>query len=206
MRASIVAPCLPRARGLVLGYTLWPAMWASIVAPCLPRARGLALGYTLSPVCGLALSCVAYPGLADSPWATRCRPLCGLPLSRLAYPGLADSPWATHCRPYAGWHCRALLTQGSRTHPGLHAVARMRACVVAPCLPRACGLALGYTLSPAMRACVVAPCLPRLADSPWATPCRPLCGFHCRAVLTQGSRTRPGLHAFARYAGFHQLR
>src|SRR6185295_17091152 len=44
------------------------------------------------------------------------------------------------------------------------------------CVPRARGLVLGYTLSPAARACVV-------------------------ALPTQGSRTLPGLHAVARCAG-----
>ena len=51
------------------------------------------------------------------------------------------------------------------------------------CIPRARGLALGYMLSPAARAC----------------------GFaqteEVAIVRTQGSRTRPGLHAVARCAG-----
>src|SRR5262249_14552865 len=69
-------------------------------------------------------------------------------------------------------------------------------------LPTARGLAVGYTLSPATRACTEA-CFayPRLADSPWATRCRPLRGLvRRRASLTHGSRTRRGLHTVARYA------
>src|SRR4030095_9907391 len=70
-------------------------------------------------------------------------------------------------------------------------------------VPRARGLALGYTLSPAgagLRISIV--WYPGLADSPWATRFRLLaraCGF--RSYGTQGSRTRPGLHAFARWRG-----
>ena len=43
-----------------------------------------------------------------------------------------------------------------------------RACMVVRCLPRARGLALGYTLSPAMRACMVVRCLPRASPTTWA--------------------------------------
>src|SRR5215471_2030396 len=163
----------------------------------------------LSPAgAGLRLFCNAlYPGLADSPWATCCRPLaraCGC-FSAL-YPGFADSPWATCCRPLAqacgcfatrftqgsrtrpGLHAvarwrglavvSARFTQGSRTRPGLHAVARWRglAVVLQRALPRARGLALGYMLSPAgagLRLFCNA-LYPGLADSPWATCCRPL--------------------------------
>src|SRR5437660_8325684 len=67
---------------------------------------------------------------------------------RVAYPGLEDSPWATRCRPLTGWF-------------------------IARCVPRARGLALGYTVSPAHGL------------------------VHC-ALRTQGSRTRPGLHGVAR--------
>src|SRR6185436_11552281 len=86
-------------------------------------------------------------------------------------PGLADSPWATCCRPLRGLVLlRLLRTQGSRTRPGLHAVARYAgSCSSAYCVPRARGLAQGYMLSPATRA--RAPPLtayPGLADSPWA--------------------------------------
>src|SRR6185295_3813417 len=63
-------------------------------------------------------------------------------------------------------------------------------------VPRARGLAVGYTLSP----------------TPWAGArsllrrqtifCRPLRGLAWPvATLTQGSRTRPGLHAFAHSVG-----
>src|SRR6185369_11452120 len=49
---------------------------SAVRSRCLPRARGLALGYALSPASTRAqqFEVVAYPGLADSPWATRCRP------------------------------------------------------------------------------------------------------------------------------------
>src|SRR6185369_6909638 len=76
-----------------------------------------------------------------------------------ASPGLADSPWATRCRP------------------------RVRGLASRPRIPRARGLALGYMLSPANTR----------ARLPSAHP--------------QGSRTRPGLHAFAReYAGSPPVR
>ncbi len=101
------------------------------------------------------------------------------------------------------------------------------------CVPKARGLALGYTLSPAARACdavalrtqgsrtrtglhAVARCAslrrcrvayPGLADSHWATLCRPLRGLATLSRLrTQGSRTRPGLHAVARCAGLRRCR
>ena len=48
-RACVVGRCVPRARGLALGYTLSPAARACLIVRCVPRARGLALGYTLSP-------------------------------------------------------------------------------------------------------------------------------------------------------------
>src|SRR6185295_1961773 len=67
-------------------------------------------------------------------------------------------------------------------------------------VPRARGLAVGYTLSP----------------TPWAGArsllrrqtifCRPLRGLAWPvATLTQGSRTRPGLHAFAHSVGWGAL-
>jgi hypothetical protein len=80
----------------------------------------------------------------------------------------------------------SLPTQGSRTRPGLHAAAREYA--------GSCGCVVAY---------------PRLADSPWATRCRPLTrarGLSCYlARTTQGSRTRPGLHAVARLRGLAGL-
>ena len=60
---------------------------------CVPRARGLALGYTLSSARARAVGCFACPGLADSLWATRCRPLRGLgAVGCFVCPELADSP------------------------------------------------------------------------------------------------------------------
>jgi len=67
--------------------------------------------------------------------------------------------------------------------------------------PRARGSALGYMLSPATRVLHIVCDHPGLADSPWATCFRPLRGFCTLCAITQGSRIRPGLHAFARYAG-----
>src|SRR5215472_14594881 len=71
------------------------------------------------------------------------------------------------------------LPHDSRTRRGLHAVARYAGSYGGVLrLPTARGLAVGYTLSPATRACTEA-CFayPRLADSPWATRCRPLRGL-----------------------------
>jgi len=48
---------------------------------------------------------------------------------RYAFPGLADSPWATRCRPLRGLRRRGVAPLALR-------------------IPRARGLALGYTLSP----------------------------------------------------------
>src|SRR6185295_19306034 len=99
-------------------------------------------------------------------------------LSRAANPGLADSPLAICCRPLRGLASfHAQLTQGSRTRPGLYAVARYAG---SRCFTRQLGS----------------------RTRPEAICCRPLRGlasFH--AQLTQGSRTRPGLHAVARSAG-----
>src|SRR5689334_4077159 len=77
-------------------------------------------------------------------------------------------------------------------------------------VPRARGLALGYTLSPASTRAGIGLGLgyPGLADSPWATRCRPrVRGLESAwGSGTQGSRTRPGLHAVAReYAGWNRL-
>src|SRR4030095_524891 len=99
---------------------------------------------------------------------------------------------------------RSYGTQGSRTRPGLHAFARWRGLTdFDRMVPRARGLALGYTLSPAgagLRISIV--WYPGLADSPWATRFRPLArAYGFRSYGTQGSRTRPGLHAFARLGG-----
>jgi hypothetical protein len=121
---------------------------------------------------GLRRCRVAYPELADSHWATRCRPRrglatlsCCIPRARGLALGYMLSPAARACDGVA------LPTQSSRTRTGLHAVARyasLRRCRVA--LPRARGLALGYTLSPAARACAgVVLRYPGLADSPCAT-------------------------------------
>ncbi len=236
--------CRPRVRGLARldsrssepalrtqgsrtrpGYTLSPASTRARASgftglgetPRLPRARGLALGYTLSPA------------------STRARAAGFTELgTRVAYPGLADSPWATRCRPrvrgLAGLDSRssepALRTQGSRTRPGLHAVAREYAgsCVWIQGLgetlrlPRARGLALGYTLPPASTRAREAgftglgetPRLPRVRGlalgytlPPASTRALWLDSRSSEPALrTQGSRTRPGLHAVAReYAG-----
>jgi hypothetical protein len=147
----------------------------------LPRPRGLALGYTLAPAArARARDRCCYPRLADSPWATRWRPLRGL--------GRAI----------------VVATQGSRTRLGLHTGARCAGSGARSLLlPRARGLALGYTLAPAARARVRDRCCyPGLADSPWPTHWRPLRGLgRAIVVATQGLRTRLGLHAGARCAG-----
>ena len=58
-----------------------------------------------------------------------------------------------------------------------------------------------YSLSPAGAGLGACPRYPGLADSPWATCCRPLARAWVLARDTQGSRTRPGLHAVARWRG-----
>src|SRR5262249_56341007 len=96
---------------------------------------------------------VGVPWGADSPWATRCRPrVRGLVCSRRAVPkarglalGYMLSPASTRARVFA-----SCGTQGSRTRPGLHAVAREYA-----------------------GSYVRVVRYPGLADSPWATRCRP---------------------------------
>jgi hypothetical protein len=130
-----------------LEQMLSPATRACIVAPCLPRARGFALGYTLSPATGL-----------------HCRAL--LTQGSRIRPGLHA------VARYAGLHCRALLTQGSRIRPGLHAVARY-------------GLALSRLAYPG------------LADSPWATRCRPLCGLRRLRGLLHVPPANPRLRGLA---------
>src|SRR5262249_27217515 len=108
---------------------------------------------------------------------------------------------------------------GSRTHRGLHSVARCAGSRSFLCsLPPVRGLTGGYILSPAARAlvvsCVFTPglrthrglhsvarcagsrsvlCLyPRFADSPGATFCRPLRGLSCwqRPTLRSGGSVR----------------
>src|SRR5262249_38523464 len=95
---------------------------------------------------------------------------------RATYPGLAVSPWATCHRPRVRGPLGCVLPiQGSRTRPGLNAIAREYAgCAVACYLPTARGLVLGYMTSPAStRAARLRATYPGLADSPWATCCRP---------------------------------
>src|SRR5205823_6623156 len=143
-------------------------------------------------------------------------------------------PCHLSCRPLRGlavdslWERYELTpTQGSRTRPGLYAVAH---CAGLPAIrfgkdtnsrqPRARGLALGSMLSPTARRCcrfalgiIPAPAHPALADSPWALSCRPLRGLagdslweRYELTPTQGSRTRPGLYAVAHCAGLPAIR
>jgi len=115
---------------------------------CFERSRALAR------CAGLRRRCVAYPGLADSPWATCCRPLRGLAVPTCCIPrarGLALGYMLSPAARARG--ADVLRTQGSRTRPGLHAVARCAG---------------------SRRRCVA---YPGLADSPWATCCRPLRGL-----------------------------
>ncbi len=280
-RACLVAAfAFPGLRGLALGYTLSPAARAAssrrlrsqgsrtrpeltlspaaraassrrlgsqgsrtrpglhAVARCaglprrgvwVPRARGLALSSRFRPLRGLPRRGVWVPGLADSPWATRCRPAARAASSRrlgsqgsrtrpglhavarcagclvvaFAFPGLADSPWATRCRPAA----RACLVAAfvAFALPGLADLPWATRCRPLRGLPRrgvwvprARGLARGYTLSPAARACLVATfASPGLADSPWATRCRPLRGLPRRGVSFPGLADSPWAHAVA---------
>jgi hypothetical protein len=83
------------------------------------------------------------------------------------------------CRPLRG--LASLLqfrTQGSRTRPGLHAVARFAGLAsLLQFRTQGSRTRLGYMLSPAslgLRRCCVS--YPGFADSPWATCCRPLRG------------------------------
>src|SRR5689334_4318797 len=104
-------------------------MLVCVVACSVPRARGLALGYTPSPASTRASTVTSLrtqgsrtrPGLHAV-----AREYAGFYGYLAAYPGLADSPWVTRRRP------------------------RVRGLLRLPrSVPRARGLALGYTPSPA---------------------------------------------------------
>src|SRR6185369_10488556 len=151
VRGLASLPCIPRARGLALGYTLPPASTRARLPSAHPQGSRTTLGYTLPP----ASTRARLPSAHSQGSRTRpglhavAREYAGSPPFR-ASPGLADSPCATRCRP------------------------RVRGLASLPRIPRARGLALGYTLAPANTR----------ARLPSAHP--------------QGSRTRPGLHAGAR--------
>src|SRR5262249_22501779 len=147
----------------------------------LPPVRGLTGGYILSPAArALVVSCVFTPGSRTHRGlhsVARCAGsrsfLCSLPPVRGLTGGYILSPAA-----------RALVvsyvfTPGSRTHRGLHSVARCAGSRSFLCsLPPVRGLTGGYILSPAARALVVSCVLyRRFADSPGATFCRPLRGL-----------------------------
>src|SRR6185295_5076685 len=108
-------------------------------------------------------------------------------------------------REYAGSCSSRAHTQGSRTRPGLHAVAReYGARVPRASIPRARGLALGYTLSPAStRARVPRASVPRARGLALGYTLSPASTrAPSPSERTQGSPTRLGLYAIAReYAG-----
>ncbi|HSB10452.1 MAG TPA: hypothetical protein VLM38_13270, partial [Blastocatellia bacterium] len=83
---------------------------SAVVAVSLPRARGLALGYALSPAAR------ARPGVGGRDPRARGLAL-GYTLSPAARAHLAGSPVVAVAN-----------TKGSRTRPGLHAVARCAGC------------------------------------------------------------------------------
>jgi hypothetical protein len=155
-----------------LEQMLSPATRACIVAPCLPRARGFALGYTLSPATGLHCRALLTQGSRIRPGLHAVARYAGLHCRALLTQGSRTRPGLHAVARYAGLHCRALLTQGSRIRPGLHAVARY-------------GLALSRLAYPG------------LADSPWATRCRPLCGLRRLRGLLHVPPANPRLRGLA---------
>src|SRR5262249_31052988 len=129
-----------------------------------PPVRGLIGGYILSPAPRAhVLSCVFTPGsrthrglhsVARS--AGSCPFLC-------LHPRFVDSPGASVLSPAPRAHVLScVFTPGSRTHRGLHSVARSAGSCPFLCLPPVRGLTGGYILSPAARArvCSLKPVAP----------------------------------------------
>ena len=121
------------------------------------------------------------------------------------------SPRARGLRPglyavarYAGCRRSHNVTQGSRTppwaiccRPRTRAVSPLRQCNQGSRTPP-----WAICCRPLRGLPALTQCHPGLADLPWAICCRPRTRA-CRRSrnVTQGSRTRPGLYAAARYAG-----
>src|SRR5262249_44417540 len=84
---------------------------------------------------------------------------------------------ATFCRPLRGLRSLVPVTPGSRTHRGLHSVARCAGSDLWCPSPPVRGLTGGYILSRAARARVSIGAITRFAASPGATCCRPLRGL-----------------------------
>src|SRR5262249_46062993 len=120
----------PPVRGLTGGYTLSPAARARVFPP----VRGLTGGYTLSPA-GRARVFVGHLSPGSRPHrelhsVARCAGSC---LCWSSFPRFADSPGdsvlspAARARVFVGH-----LSPGSRTHRGLHSVARCAGSCLSP--------------------------------------------------------------------------
>src|SRR5262249_383186 len=145
---------LPPVRGLTGGYILSPAARAPVFVghptPGSRTHRGL---HSVARSAGSGLCWSSYPRFEHSPGLAFCRPLRGLrsllvilpPVRRLTG-GYILSP-AARAPVFVGHP-----TPGSRTHRGLHSVARCAGSCPLLCL------------------------YPRFEDSPGATFCRPLRG------------------------------
>src|SRR5262249_51262862 len=146
-----------------------------------PPVRGLTGGYILSPAArARVLSRVVTPGSRThrglhsvARCAGSCPFSCSYPPVRGLTGGYILSP-AARARVLS-----RVVTPGSRTHRGLHSVARCAgSCPFSCSYPPVRGLTGGYIPSPAARARVLSRVVtPRFADSPGDTFCRPLRGL-----------------------------
>src|SRR5262249_18334899 len=170
----------PPVRGLTGGYILSPAARARVsIGATTPGSRTHRGLHSVARCAGSRLYWCDYPRFADSPGATFCRPLCGLASLLVRLPpvrgltgGYILSPAARACVSIGA------TTPGSRTHRGLHPVARCPGLRAYWCdYPRVAGSPGGSVLSPAARARVSI------------------------GATTPGSRTHRGLHSVARCAG-----
>src|SRR5262249_47763546 len=160
----------PPVRGLTGGYILSPAARARVsIGATTPGSRTHRGLHPVARCAGLRLYWCDYPRFADSPGATSCRPLRGLASLLVRLPPVRGLTGGYILSPAV----RASLsigatTPGSRTHRGLHPVARCA------------GLRLYWCD------------YPRVADSPGATSCRPLPGLACLLVRLPPGRGIPG--------------
>src|SRR5262249_46839463 len=135
-------PTSPAARARVfVGY----------LSPGSRTHRGL---HSVARCAGSCLCWLSFPRFADSPGATLCRTLRGLVSLLVIFPpgrgltgGYTLSP-AARARVFVGY-----LSPGSRTHRGLHSVARCAgSCLCWSSFPRAADSPGDSVLSPAARA------------------------------------------------------
>src|SRR5262249_14637167 len=147
----------PPVRGLTGGYILSPAARAPVfvghLSPGSRTHRGL---HSVARSAGSGLCWSSFPRFADSPGATFCRPLRGLRSLLVIFPPVRGLTGGYILSPAPGASVFVgHLSPGSRTHRGLHSVARCA------------GSGLCWSS------------FPRFADSPGATFCRPLRGLGC---------------------------